>query len=380
MQRRGSWRIAGPVALAMLVGACSGAATPAPTTAPVTGASTAPTVVPTIGPTSWTGRTLKVASWGGDWGAGAKASSGTLFEAQTGAKVEYSLGNPSDNITKLLAAPAGDPPFDVMQVDSLTELTMIQKGLIDKVDHTKLPLADLFTQAEFTKDYGPAFTLVPVVITWLPAKFKELGLPDPTSFDDLLNPALKGKIAYPGMAVGFSPLIIAGLANAWFGDKAKVGDAMDKLKTAAPRIYAATPELTTWLTNKEVYVAVTHTATVQAMKNQGFDLGMVYPKAGTFKSMVYWNTVEVIHGTKNADMASKWLQINLGCDAQRLFGLRNGVLPTCKAVSAEFATDPKLKTISVTVEEMAAMYQVDPDFINSNREAWNALWNQKMSN
>ena len=63
----------------------------------------------------------------------------------------------------------------------------------------------------------------------------------------------------------------------------------------------------------------------------------------------------------------------------RLFGLRNGVLPTCRSVSAEFAQDPKLKTISVTVDEMGAMFQIDPAYIVENREAWNALWNKTMS-
>ena len=294
--------------------------------------------------------------------------------------LEYSLGNPPDNLTKLYAAAAGDPPFDVMQVDNYNEQTMIGKGVIDKVDQKLLPTGDLFKEAIYTGDYGPAFTLVPVVITWLPDELKKLNIPEPTSFDDLLNPALKGKIAYPGMAVGFSPLIIAGLANAWFGDKAKVEDAMTKLKANNPRIYAATPEVTTWLTNKEVVMAVTHTATVQAMKNQGFNLGLVYPKAGTYKSMVYWNSVQIIKGTKNADMALKWLQINLGCEAQRLFALRNGVLPTCKSVSAEFASDPKYSTISITVDQMSAMFQVDPAYINANRDAWIASWNRIMSN
>ena len=127
-------------------------------------------------------------------------------------------------------------------------------------------------------------------------------------------------------------------------------------------------------------MAVTHTATVQAMKNQGFNLGLVYPKAGTYKSMVYWNSVQIIKGTKNADMALKWLQINLGCEAQRLVALRNGVLPTCKSVSAEFASDPKYSTISITVDQMSAMFQVDPAYINANRDAWIASWNRIMSN
>ena len=79
-------------------------------------------------------------------------------------------------------------------------------------------------------------------------------------------------------------------------------------------------------------------------------------------------------------MALKWVQINLGCDAQRLLALHTGVLPTCKSVSAALAQDAKFKTISVSADQMSAMYQVDPAYINANRAAWNSLWNQTMSN
>ena len=109
-----------------------------------------------------------------------KASSGTLFEQQTGATVEYVLVNPADNLTKVLAAPTGDPPFAAMQVDSLTEATLVENGLIDKVDHVAFPRSDLFTEAEATKENGPVFTLVPIVMASSPTKFTLLGFGLPT--------------------------------------------------------------------------------------------------------------------------------------------------------------------------------------------------------
>ena len=324
------------------------------------------------------GRTLRVATWGGDWGEGVAESAGTLFEEQTGATVEYVLGNPVDNLTKLLAAPEDDPPFDVMQVDSLTEASLVEQGLIEPIEHSALPIDDLFEQAVATEEYGPAFTLVPTVITWSPEKFEELGLSEPTSFDDLFAPELRGRVAYPGMRVGFAPLIISGLANAWFGDDAAVEEAITRLREIEPRIYGATPEMATWLTNGEVYAAVTHTGQVQVMRNQGFDLDMVYPEAGEFRSMVYWNMTDVIRGTKNRDMAEEWVRVNLSCEAQEAFGRRNGVLPTCLSVAQEFGEDPELQTISVTPDDMSEMFQVDPSFILENREAWNDIWNRIM--
>jgi len=324
------------------------------------------------------GQTLRVATWGGDWGSNVENSVGKLFEEQTGATVEYVVGNPSDNLAKIIAAPEDAPPFDVMQMDSLTQEGLIEQGLIQPVDHSKLPVEDLFEDAVTTGEYGPAFTLVPVVIAWQPEKFDELGLEAPTSFDDLYVPELRGRVAYPGMQVGFSPLILAGLGEAWFGDKEAAEQTIEKIKEMEPRIYAATPEMATWLTNGEVYAAITHTAQTQAMRNQGFELSLVYPEAGEHRSMVYWNMANIVRGTPNKDLAEEWMRINLSCEGQEAFARTMGAVPTCKAANEAFATDEELKTIAVTEEDMNAMFQTEPAFILEVREEWNDIWNRIM--
>lgn len=330
------------------------------------------------GSTDSGGGTLRVATWGGDWGDGVRESAGELFEEETGATVQYVHGNPADNLTKLLAAPEDDPPFDVMQVDNLTQVSLIEQGLIEPVDHSALPLDELFDEGVTTDEYGPAFTLVPVVIAWNPDTYEELGLPEPTSFDDLFAPELRGRVAYPGMRVGFAPLIISGLANAWFGDPAAAEEAIEKLSTIEPRVYGATPEMATWLTNGDVHAAVTHPAQVQVMRAQGFELAMVYPEAGDARSMVYWNMTEIIRGTPNRELAEEWIRINLSCPAQEAFGRRNGVLPTCISTAEEFGQDDELQAMSVAPEDMSAMFQADPTMILENREAWNSAWNRIM--
>lgn len=353
-----------PVAfvLAVTVAACTG--------------SGAPSVAPDDRP--FAGRTLRVATWGGDWGSNVEKSVGELFEAETGGNVEYVVGNPPDNLAKLISAPQDDPPFDVMQMDSLTQEGMIKDGLIESVDHAKLPVEDLFEEAVTTDEYGPAFTLVPVVIAWSPEKFAELGLDDPTTFDDLFAPELRGRVAYPGIRVGFAPLIISGLANAWFGDREAAEQAIEKIKEMEPRVYGATPEMATWLTNGEVYAAVTHTAQVQAMRNQGFELSLVYPEAGDKRSMVYWNMANIVRGTKNKDMAEEWLRLNLSCEGQEAFARTMGAVPTCKSANEAFASDEALKTIAVTDEDLSAMFQAEPSFILEVRESWNDAWNRIM--
>jgi putative spermidine/putrescine transport system substrate-binding protein len=390
------------VAALILVAACAPAAQPSPTAAPskpAEAAKPAATTAPAkpaeaakpateaakpadkaapATKVSFAGRTLRVATWGGDWGNGVKTSAGKLFEEQTGGKIEYVLGNPADNLTKLMAT-RGEPPFDVMQMDNLTEETMIQQNLLEPLDYNKLPVGELFPEASrVTEKYGPAFTMIPAVITWVPKAYKDQGLADPKGFDDLLDPKLKGRVSYPGMRVGFAPLVISGLAYHWTGDKANVGEAMRKLKTIEPRVYGATPEMATWLTNGEVYAAVTHTAQVMVMRNQGFELGLLYPPVRDKRSMVYWNMTNVIKNTKSKDMAEHFVATVLSREAQDLMGRSNGVLPTHKEVAEQFSKDEKLKGLALSPQDMAQMFQVDSKYILDNREKWNDEWNRIM--
>jgi putative spermidine/putrescine transport system substrate-binding protein len=329
---------------------------------------------------SGTGQTLRVATWGGDWANGVRTSTSKLFEEQTGAKVEYVLGNPTDNLTKLISS-RGDPPFDVMQMDNLIQDSMIERGLIEPIDHGRLPVAELFAEAsEVTKEYGPAFTMIPTVIAWVPSKYRELGLAAPASFDDLADPKLKGRVAYPSMRVGFAPLIISGLAYGWAGDQSAVEEPMRRLKQIEPRVYGATPEMATWLTNGEVYAGVTHVAQVVVMQNQGFEIEFIYPQLKDKRGLIYWNMSNIVKGTKQRDLAEQWIRISLEREAQDLMGRSNGVLPTNKAVAEEFAKDEKLRGLALTPADMPRMFQVDSRFINTNREKWNDAWNRIMGN
>jgi ABC-type thiamine transport system substrate-binding protein len=127
-----------------------------------------------------------------------------------------------------------------------------------------------------------------------------------------------------------------------------------------------------------VYAAVTHTAQVMVMKNQGFEIELVYPQVKDSRSMIYWNMTDVVKGTKNRDMAERWIAISLGREAQDLMGRSNGVLPTNKAVAEEFARDEKLRGLALSPSDMNQMFTVDSRFINENREQWNDAWNRIM--
>lgn len=321
------------------------------------------------------GKVFRVATWGGDWGNNTKKAVGDRFEQQTGAKVEYVFGNPADNVTKLLAS-RGKPPFDVIQTDPTTQQQLIDQGMLEKLDRSKFPVfKDLYPEALVTKDYGPAFAIVPTVIAWNVDKWKETGLPEPTSIDDLMNPKLKGRVAFPSIKVGFTTLILAGLANGWSGDQSKVPDAITKLKGGDFKVYGATPEMTTWISNGDVVAAVTHLAQAGVLKNAGGNIKWAFPKAGNKTGMVYWNFIDIVKGTENRELADIWVNLQLGVDGQVDFGKYQFSVPTSTKAAAELKKEEKFAPLAIDPKVMNSMYSVDWKYLLANRDKWVDSWN-----
>ncbi len=88
---------------------------------------------------SYAGQTLRVATWGGTWVDAIKKSVGDKFEAATGAKVSYVVGNPPEYATQVIAAHGTNVPFDVIYTDGGTQTDLVQQGLLEKLDSKAVP-------------------------------------------------------------------------------------------------------------------------------------------------------------------------------------------------------------------------------------------------
>jgi len=144
--------------------------------------------------TSLAAEKLVISVWGGSWKDLVEQTVAKKFKEQTGADVEFVTGGTIDRLNKAKLA-KGNPESDLTFTTSHVGWLYANDGLYEQLDMSKIPNAkSLVEQAKispyhlgtwayvYTIGYRP--DMVPAGMTF-------------TSWNDLWNPALKGKISAP---------------------------------------------------------------------------------------------------------------------------------------------------------------------------------------
>jgi spermidine/putrescine-binding protein len=84
------------------------------------------------------GVTVRIGTFGGKWRDVVDAHVAKAFEKE-GGKIEYVLGQPANNMAKLIAARGQEPPFDILETmdNFLPQLTA--GNFVDTIDLSKVP-------------------------------------------------------------------------------------------------------------------------------------------------------------------------------------------------------------------------------------------------
>ena len=226
------------------------------------------------------GVTVKLATFGGKWRDIVDKYVAKPFEAE-GGKLEYVIGQPAQNMAKLVAARGQAAPFDVFETMDNFLPGLAQGGFVDPLDLQKIPnVRDVVS---------PAYVDSGKVMVWITEegivynveKFKELGIPKPTRYSDLLNPKLKGRVSVPDIGAGGAIPAIVGMAYETGGNETSIDAALDLIaKIDAKSYWSSSSNLQTMLTNGDVWAAAAQAGSVQRLKGQA-PLGMArIPVAG----------------------------------------------------------------------------------------------------
>ncbi len=173
------------------------------------------------------GVTVTIGTFGGSWKDRLCSVFCPKFEAE-GGKVELVSGNPRALLQKLVVARGQDAPFDVVEmVDSTPET--LKGGFVEKYDPANiLNLSNL--SKNFYNEYKVANWITEEGFVYDIEKFKELGLPTPTSYKDMLNPKLAGRVSFPEIHVNAAIGGIVGFAAEAGGDKNNIDPGLDLIK------------------------------------------------------------------------------------------------------------------------------------------------------
>jgi len=312
------------------------------------------------------GRTLTIASYGGALDDAIKKYVATEFEQETGAKV---VMDPSYKLANLIAD-KGHPSVDLMYLDDGQVIQGGQLGLLQKLDSSKISnWADLYPSAIDKKGYGVAWVFGSYGIAYNTDKIKT----PPTSWNDLWNPAYKGHVAVNNLTSNGGIQAFVAAASLGGGNVHNMDPAFQRFEKLAPNLLTVSPstaEMTQLLSNGDVWIAPWWDGRALNLQAQGAHVGFVRPKEGSYATIVEY---AIPKGSKNADMAYKFMDMTLQSKAQ--IGLAKDMYygPTLKTTKLPSDLASKVVYGEAAVKSLQI---VDWPYIATVRAQWIDKWNK----
>jgi putative spermidine/putrescine transport system substrate-binding protein len=243
---------------------------------------------------------LVVSIWGGSWRDLVRDTVAKKFTKETGVPVEFITGGTMDRLNKARLA-QDRPESDITFTTSHVGWLYADAGLFEKLDLSKIPNAkNLADEARISPYHLGAWAYV-YTIVYRPDLLKEMTF---GSWNDLWNPALKGKLAAPDFdpshIIVVSAILSGGDAAHWQKGEAK----LEALKPNFKAFYTNDANSQQLLASGETPVQIALSMNAYYMIGQGVPIKVVIPKEGAVLGV---DTVAVMKGSKNADLAYKFV-------------------------------------------------------------------------
>jgi len=296
------------------------------------------------------------------------------FKAKCGCEIVLETGNAADRLAKLEARKA-NPNVDVVQITDFLALDASNKGLLQPIDFSKLKNLDQvydFGRDPLRNKEAVAYTVYSVGLVVRTDKPSAAI----ASWKDLSKPELKGHLMLANITGN------QGLAQLFMVDRAWGGVATDmstglakigEVKANTVTYYTQTAQMTALFAQDEAWVAPVGRFGWLNLKKTGKPLKWVVPKEGQVGMM---NTMSIVKGSKNAELAHQFIDFWLGKDVQT-------------ALANDLADSPINRNVKPTAEAADALTwgkaQIDslvfmkPDMVARERAGWVTQWNRMIA-
>ena len=316
-------------------------------------------------------KTLVVATFPGTWNEAHRNVLAPYFKNRTGASVTQSIQLATEQLAKLTAAKGGRPPIDVAIFDEPQVLDAADQGLIVEYPVAKSPnYKDLLPA--FQDKWGPKISMQVIGIGYNPNKIKT----PPRSYDDLLNPAYKGRVGLTALNSQLGMAFLAELNRIKGGNESNFDPAFNALRALLPNVGAVAANLGAYATlwqQEQVDIAPYNFNFVQTLKAKGVPVEFVVPDTG----LVGWTTS--LHLVKNAvepDLAVQYIDSHLAADMQsEMEKPPYDIIPTNSKVPLAGAIT---QTVAKTPADLAKIRGFDWTKINPQRTALIERFNREI--
>ena len=282
------------------------------------------------------------------------------FEEQTGIKVEVVSGGAGELIQRISGeakAPQGDVLFGGSMGTSLASLDLWEEYVPEEDANVMEPYRSKEKKVS-------TYTLVPTVILVNPELTQGIEI---KGFNDLLNPELKGKIAFADPAASsLSNVLVFNMLLA-MGDGQNYDAGWDWMAQFCAqldgKILDGSSKVPKGVADGEYAVGLSHELYFASYRDSGIEA--VWPEEG---SAVITGPAQIIKGCPNLENAKKFMEYALGKDFQTRYMEQHNArtvrsdVPAPEGVPA-FDTLKTFEEPIVTSEEQAAVIQKFQDLV-----------------
>ncbi|MCG8358873.1 MAG: extracellular solute-binding protein [Kiloniellales bacterium] len=325
------------------------------------------------------GVTLRVGTWGGSWKANIEERIVPKFEA-LGGKIEFVTGSPQANLAKVITG-RGKAPFDVMEILDAQVADMLESGFLQQVDLDKIPNTRHVESFQYNENMVGSWH-TQEVICYHVDKFKEMGIPVPTTYADLIRPELAGKVSFPDINSG------GGLANftavniAAGGDKDNVMPGLELInKMQVLKFWSRGGETLSQFQSGDIVAAISNGGWCLRTRKAGVNVDSVHPDLGNGNvgvAKVGWLGIMKSSEDKNVDAAHWFINEYLEEDFQLLFATKSGIIPINKGAIERMHEDEVIRDILV-LDQAKIANELRFDYAGVNLSDWTDQWNRMVA-
>lgn len=305
-----------------------------------------------------------VGTWGGDY---QKLLQRIVNPQAKGLEVIYDTGNAVARMTKVRAeAKSRRGSMDVTLLADLDMYELSVAGALEPIGNQQVPRKAQVFDTLLTP-YSIPHIFSAMVIVYDTTKIKT----PPTSFNQALDPSLKGRVGFSDIIFNFN-VLFAGLANGGNTSSFEAGmKFLMNLKGNQPKVFPSNEAVAAALKSGEIWMTCMWKARALQWQKAGLPLGFAIPQEGavpvTFEAAVPRNT-------RNKQAAFDYLGAMLAPQGQVEFADAMGYAPTVRdaKMSAELAA-----RVGFTPDELKRLRALDLKQLLAQKAQVLDFWNKE---
>lgn len=317
-------------------------------------------------------KTLVAATFPGTWNEAHRQILAPAFaKVSGGASLTQSIILGQDQISRLVAAKGGKPPFDVAFFDAPQVLDAAKQGLIVEYPTDKSPnYKDLLPA--YQDKWGPRVSSQVIGIGYNPKKIKT----PPKSWDDLWKPEYKGRVGLTALNSQLGIAFLAELNRIKGGTDENFDPAFKALASLLPNVGAIGANLGAYATlwqQEQIDIAPYNFNFVQTLKGKDVPVEFAIPESGA----AGWHTsMHLVAGAVEPELAVRYIDLHLDPAVQAAMEKPPfDVIPTNSKVPLEGAIT---STLGKTHADLAKVRGFDWEKLNPQRGALIERFNREI--